>query len=162
MKIRIGLALISVAVLSGCAATVNLATPEASTQAKQFARPAAGKAGLYVFRDSSFGHALKKDVWVNGRCLGESAPRTFFFTEVAGNTRHKVETASEFSPNALEVPVQSGRNYFVRQYIKLGVFVGGANLELVPEDQGKAAIAGLELAQPGTCALATPSTPAAK
>ena len=162
MKTHVGLALICVAALSGCA-SVNMAAPEADAKAKQFAQPAKGKAGLYLFRDGGMGGALKKDLWVDGKCVGESAAKTFFYTEVNGNARHKIETASEFSPNALELFFQAGKNYFVRQYIKLGVFVGGAQLEEVPEAQARAAIAELGMAQPGTCSVATPgAAPAAK
>ncbi len=74
----------------------------------------------------------------------------FFFTEVAPGNR-KVSTESEFSPNDLVLMAEAGKNYFVRQFIKLGVFVGGAGLESVPEEQGRAAVAKLELAAAGTC-----------
>lgn len=30
----------------------------------------------------------------------------------------------------------AGVDYLIRQHIKIGVFVGGANVELVPEDEG--------------------------
>ena len=43
------------------------------------------------------------------------------------------------------------KTYFVRQYIKMGAFVGGANLEIVPAEQGKADLAELEMAVPGKC-----------
>jgi hypothetical protein len=33
----------------------------------------------------------------------------------------------------------------------MGAFVGGADLEQIPEEQGKADIAKLGLAKPGTC-----------
>jgi hypothetical protein len=46
---------------------------------------------------------------------------------------------------------EAGKNYFIRQYIKMGVFVGGAGLEQVPEEQGKKDIAQLEMAKPGKC-----------
>lgn len=75
----------------------------------------------------------------------------FFYTQVEGGKKHKIETESEFSPNALEVFMEAGKNYFVRQYIKLGAFVGGADLEQMPEEQGKDDVAKLGLAQPGTC-----------
>lgn len=137
------------ALLSGCA-SVKMQDKAASEQAKQFAQPSAGNAGLYIYRDSVFGAALKKDIWLDGKCIGESAPNVFFFTEVApGN--HKVSTESEFSPNDLALLVEAGKNYFVRQFIKMGVFVGGAGLETVPEEQGRAAVAKLELAAAGTC-----------
>lgn len=141
---------LSALVLSGCA-SVNLASKEEADKAKQFSAPSAGNAGLYVYRNSFVGQALKKDIWVNGKCLGESSANVFFHTQVDGGKKHKIETESEFSPNALEVFMEAGKNYFVRQYIKLGAFVGGADLEQVPEEQGKADVAKLSLAQPGTC-----------
>jgi hypothetical protein len=137
------------ALLTGCA-SVKMQDKAASERAKQFAQPSAGSAGLYVYRDSAFGAALKKDVWVDGKCIGESAPNVFFFTEVAPGNR-KVSTESEFSPNDLALMVEAGKNYFVRQFIKMGVFVGGAGLETIPEEQGRAAVAKLELAAGGTC-----------
>lgn len=68
-----------------------------------------------------------------------------------GGKQHKIETESDFLPNALEVFMEAGKNYFVRQFIKFGAFVGGADLELIQEEQGKAALAKLNLAQQGTC-----------
>ena len=137
------------ALLVGCA-SVKMEDKAASERAKQFAQPSSGRAGLYVYRDSTFGAALKKSVWVDDKCIGESAPNVFFYTEVAPGNR-KVSTQSEFSPNDLALMVEAGKNYFVRQFIKMGVFVGGAGLESVPEEQGRAAVAKLELASPGTC-----------
>lgn len=141
---------LSVSILSGCA-SVNMASKEESDKAKQFSVPSAENSGLYVYRNSFVGKALKKDIWVDGKCLGESASDVFFYTQVEGGKKHKIETESEFSPNALEVFMEAGKNYFVRQFIKLGAFVGGADLEQIPEEQGKADVAKLALAQPGKC-----------
>jgi len=124
---------------------------EKSNQAKQFDPPSSGNSGLYIYRDSFVGQALKKDIWVNGKCIGESAPDTFFYEEVTGDKEHKISTESEFSPNDLIVKTETGKNYFIEQYIKLGVFVGGAGVELVSEEKGKAAVSKLGLAKKGTC-----------
>lgn len=134
----------------GCA-TVPMENAEMSDKAKSFVPPSDGTAALYIYRSGIFGSALKKDVWVDGRCIGETAPNTFFHEEVKGGMEHKVSTESEFSPNDLLVRTESGRNYFVRQYIKLGVFVGGAGLELVDEEQGKADVSKLQMAIKGNC-----------
>jgi hypothetical protein len=135
---------------TGCA-SVKMESKEASQKAKQFAQPSAGQAGLYIYRDSFVGKALKKDIWVDGKCIGESAPDVFFHTEVAGNKDHAISTESEFSPNTLSVLMEAGKNYFIRQYIKFGAFVGGAGVELMPEEEGKAAVSKLDLASQGTC-----------
>jgi hypothetical protein len=49
------------------------------------------------------------------------------------------------------VETESGQNYFVEQYIKMGVFVGGSNLELVDEEEGKKDVTKLEMAIKGKC-----------
>ncbi|MBK9393203.1 MAG: DUF2846 domain-containing protein [Uliginosibacterium sp.] len=150
MKFVPVLALSAALLISGCA-SVDMASKADSAQAKAFAPPSAGKAGVYVYRDSFVGRALKKDIWIDGKCIGESAPDVFFYAEVDGGKKHQLDTESEFSPNTLELMFDAGKQYFIRQYIKLGVFVGGAGLEQMPEAEGKAAVAKLEMAKPGKC-----------
>ena len=153
MKIVSVIALTVALLVSGCA-SVDMASKAESAKAKEFNPPSQGNAGVYVYRDSFVGKALKKDVWIDGKCIGESAPDVFFYTEVAGGNNHKIDTESEFSPNTLELMFEAGKNYFIRQFIKMGVFVGGAGLEQIPEEQGKIAVATLEMAKPGKCSAA--------
>ncbi len=140
---------VSVGAFSGCA-SVPMVQGAQSAQVKAFNPPPQGEAGLYIYRDSSFGAALKKDIWVDGKCIGQSAPKVFFYTTVTGDTEHTISTESEFSPNDLKLYTKSGINYFVRQAIKMGVFVGGAKLEVVEDTKGEAAVKGLGEAVAGT------------
>lgn len=134
----------------GCA-SVPMETSQRATDVKQFSPPAEGKAGLYIYRYGSFGSALKKDVWVDGDCIGETARNVFFYEEVIGGEEHKISTESEFSPNDLVVKTESGKHYFIQQYIKFGAFVGGAGLKLVDAEEGKEKVASLGLASKGHC-----------
>lgn len=153
MRIAPLFAVAAALVITGCA-SVDMAPKQESDKAKQFNQPSAGNAGVYTYRNSAVGQALKKDIWIDGKCVGESAPNVFFYSEVEGGKTHKIDTESEFSPNTLELMLEAGKNYFVRQYIKLGVFVGGAGLEQIPEEQGKKDIMQLEMAKPGKCSAA--------
>ena len=150
MLYKILMAFLVAALVTGCA-SVPMESKEISEQAKRFATPSQGKAGLYVYRGGGPGTALKKDILIDGKCLGESAPNVFFFEEVAGNQEHTISTESEFSPNEIKLAVAEGINYFIRQYIKIGVFVGGAGLEVVNEAEGKKAVRDLEMAKKGSC-----------
>ncbi|MFD1122463.1 DUF2846 domain-containing protein [Methylophilus flavus] len=141
---------LSAFLIVGCA-SVPMESSQKTSDAKKFQPPADGKSGLYVYRYGSFGGALKKDVWVDGKCLGETAPNVFFFQEVSANQEHKISTESEFSPNDLLLKTESGKNYFIQQYIKFGVAVGGAGLKLVDEVEGQKQISGLGLASQGHC-----------
>jgi hypothetical protein len=150
MKIASVLSVAAVLLISGCA-SVEMAPKAESAKAKEFNPPSQGNAGVYIYRDSIVGKALKKDIWIDTKCIGESAPDVFFYTEVEGDKTHKVDTESEFSPNTLELVFETGKNYFIRQFIKFGVFVGGAGLEQVSEEQGKKDVTKLEMAKPGKC-----------
>ncbi len=145
----------SIILFSGCS-TVPLEPKNITESAKAFNRPPKGDAGLYIYRDSIFGAALKKDIWVDNKCLGESATKVFFYRPVKANQEHVIATESEFSPNKLTLKTESGKNYFVRQYIKMGAFVGGANLEVVDSETAKKAISELDMAKNGICSKATP------
>ena len=147
---KIALVVLASGIVSGCA-TVPMADKEASSKAKTFAEPPAGKAGLYIYRNSTLGGALKKDVRINGKCIGETAPHMFFYEVVNGGEEQTLSTESEFSANDLKIKAESGKNYFIRQYIKMGVFVGGAGLEQVTDAQGKTDISSLNMAMHGKC-----------
>ena len=134
----------------GCA-SVPMSNQTLSDAAKKFNPPAEGKSGIYTYRDSTIGGALKKDILIDGKCVGESAPKVFFFTEVDGDKNHTISTESEFSPNSISIFTKSGINYFVRQYIKMGAFVGGANLEIIETTKGEEAIKNLKMAETGNC-----------
>lgn len=150
MNRKFTLAVFAMSLLVGCA-SVPMEGKEKSDMAKKFTPPSGDKAGLYIYRSGSFGGALKKDVWLDGACVGETAPNIFFLEEVAGGIEHKLSTESEFSPNDLLLKTNSGQNYFIRQYIKFGVFVGGADIELVDAKKGEEEVTKLELAKKGSC-----------
>jgi hypothetical protein len=113
-----------------------MGSKESDAQAKTFAEPSVGNAGLYIFRNSFVGQALTKTLSIDGKPIGTSANKVYFYKEVPAG-KHTIATQSEFSDNPLEVTVEAGKHYFIRQYIRMGVFVGGANLELVSEEEGK-------------------------
>lgn len=141
---------LSALMVVGCA-SVPMESSQKSSDVKKFLPPADGKSGLYIYRYGSFGGALKKDVWVDGKCIGETAPNVFFFEEVAANKEHKISTESEFSPNDLLLKTESGKNYYIQQYIKFGLAVGGAGVKVVDEAEGQKQISGLGLATQGHC-----------
>ncbi|ERS83842.1 DUF2846 domain-containing protein [Halomonas sp. PBN3] len=144
-------ALALLAIMTGCA-SVNMAPQQESAAAKEFTYPGDGKAGIYVFRkDIPVGVSLKKDIWIDGECVGESARGVFFYKQVEGGQEHEIATESEFSPNTLTLFTEAGNNYFVEQYIKLGVFVGGANLRQHDEEDGMREVSKLDLAASGNC-----------
>lgn len=139
----------------GCA-SVPTANQQVSEQAKKLDAPSAGNAAIYVYRSNNvIGAALKKDVWIDGECLGETARGTFFIKEVLGDKEHTISTESEFSPNHLVLKTDIGKKYFIQQSIKPGLLVGGASLKQVDQATGEKAVNEYQLAQSGKCSKAT-------
>jgi hypothetical protein len=144
-KVLTLLTLVLAVYLTGCA-TVPMASIEDDQLRKQFSVPSEGKAGVYIYRNSNFGSALTKAVYIDDHLVGATAPMTYFFREVPAG-QHKLSTQSEFGNNELILMANPGLNYYVRQYIKMGVFVGGANLELMSEEEGKKGVSECNLAK---------------
>lgn len=154
MKIVLSIFVVMSLLMSGCASVSTVSEGETST-AKEFQPPTEGSAGVYIYRTKyAPGGALKKDIWIDGACIGETAPGVFFYHEVHGNKEHTLSTESEFSPNDLIVYTKNGEQYFVKQYIKMGAFVGGANLELMDAAEAKEDILSLKMATKGNCSTA--------
>lgn len=126
--------IISVSLLVGCA-SVPMAPIEQDNALKAFSPPPADKAGLYIYRNTFVGQALRKHVYIDGESLGETANKTFFYRLITLG-QHKISTESEFGENEIILQAEGGKNYFIEQYIKMGVFRGGANLRIVPEQEG--------------------------
>jgi hypothetical protein len=143
-RIKLFGAAIGFAVLTGCA-SVPMDAPEADAALKTFSAPPANQAGLYIYRDSFAGQSLKKTVTLDGKAIGETANRVYFHRLITPGS-HTLGTESEFSDNVINLVAVAGKNYYVRQSIKMGVFVGGASLEEVPEATGRADLQKCELA----------------
>lgn len=136
MKFTNSILVLLVVLLTGCAATTPMAPLAQDTKSKTFSAPAGNLAGIYIYRNSGFGKALKKAVFIDKVSVGETAPYTYFHKEVTPG-EHTISTESEFGNNDLKFNAVAGRNYFFQQYIKMGVFVGGSNIEAVTEEAGK-------------------------
>lgn len=146
MKKSLLVGLLAASVLfTGCA-SVPMGDPKADAQFKTFAVPPADKSGIYIYRNSFVGQALKKDLHLNGERLGETANKVYFYRQVAPG-KQTVSTESEFGDNSLELITNAGQNYFVEQYLRMGVFVGGANLKLVSDEEGKKNVLETKLAK---------------
>lgn len=131
--------------LGGCA-SVPMASVEEDTKQKQFAPPSQGMSGVYIFRNSSFGAALTKLLYIDDQLIGASAANTYFYREIKPG-EHKLSTQTEFGNNHLKIKTEGDKNYYVRQYIKMGAFVGGAGLEQYNEEKGKAGVRECKLAK---------------
>jgi len=131
-----------VAILAAGCASVPMASMESDTAAKNFA-PKSGKANVYVYRNESFGAAIKMPVMLDARNVGATAAKTYMLLEVEPGP-HTVLSNTENSPTVTFTAV-AGRNYFVWQEVKMGAMSARSALHLVSEATGKAGVAECKL-----------------
>jgi hypothetical protein len=129
------------ALTSGCA-SVPMASADNDSKAKTFAT-AADKANIYVYRNESMGAAIKMPVALNGKLVGDTAAKTFMLLSVAPG-KHTLVSKTE-NDSTLSLDVQAGRNYFVWQEVKMGMFAARSLLQLVDEAKGRAGVSECKL-----------------
>lgn len=139
----IGLLLAAV-LLTGCA-SVPKASPEQDARAKTFA-VAAGKANIYLYRNESMGGAVKMDVALDGKPMGQTAAQTYFMFEVTPG-KHTITSKAE-NEVMQEVIAEAGKNYFIWQEVKMGVMYARNKLNVVDEATGRAGVAECSLIEP--------------
>lgn len=136
-RIKMAAALfIAILVFTGCA-SVPMASMEQDTAAKSFAvKP--DKANIYVYRNETFGAAIKMPVALNGKLVGDTASKTYLKLEVQAG-EHTLLSKTE-NDAIVKLNAEAGKNYFVWQEVKMGVWAARSALQLVDEQVGKAGV----------------------
>ncbi len=129
--LKLTLALIGFAIVSGCA-SIKQAPLSADTEAKEFA-PKPDVAQVYVYRNETLGAALSMPVTVDGKLAGNTGPNSFFKFDLSPG-KHVITSQGDESEITLET--KAGELYFVWQEVKMGVFSGGSKLQLVEPEVG--------------------------
>ena len=143
-----------VVLLSGCA-SVPMANSERDNQAKKFAvKP--GLSNIYVYRNESMGAAVKMDVELDGKLVGQTMAKSYFALEVLPG-KHTLISKAE-NDSILDVNAEAGKNYFVWQEVKMGLLYARNKLQLVEEAIGKSGVAESKLIE---SALTTATPPQA-
>lgn len=132
-KYFVVLTLISTVLFSGCR-SVPLASMEADTAAKQFKTNPNG-AQIYLYRNELLGGQIKIDVRLDGTEVGKTLQNTFLLLDVPPG-KHKLESESE-NISTLELNTEKGKNYFVWQEAKMGLWLARNKLQSVDESTGK-------------------------
>jgi Protein of unknown function (DUF2846) len=118
--------------LIGCAAPMKAPTDQDSA-AKVFT-PIKDKAVLFVYRNENFGGGVGMPVKVNGQDIGETGAKTFFRLNLASGM---YVIASE-AENTSELPITlvEGKNYFVWQEARMGIWKARTALRQADEKTG--------------------------
>ncbi len=145
MSLRLLAAAAVVLSLAGCA-SVPMGDPAQDARLKSFPAASAGKAGVYIYRNETFGGAVKLNLALDGQALGSTASKTYFYKEVEPG-RHTVTSYGE-NTDTLTFEALAGKLYYVWQEVKMGMFAARTKLHLVPEPDGQSGVRESSLAAP--------------
>jgi len=128
--------LATVALFSGCA-SVPLASSATDSKSKEF-QPLPDRASVYIYRNENFGAAISMTVSLNKLTLGQTAAETYFHVNVPPG-RYTVESISE-NVSSVTLNLDAGKNYFVWQEVKMGMWSGRSALQQVDDAKGRAGV----------------------
>jgi hypothetical protein len=128
--------------LAGCA-SVPMGDTKHDAELKTFSSKSAS-AGLYIYRNESAAPAIRMDVEVDGKTLGQTAAKTFFYTEVSPG-KHTVTSISE-NTDTVEVDAVGGKLYYIWQEVKFGFLYARTKLHLVSDAEGQKGVLECQLA----------------
>ncbi len=129
--------------LVGCA-SVPMGDPARDLTLKQF-DVAPDKAGVYIYRNELIGRAVKMDVEVDGKPIGQTAAQSYLYRELTPG-KHTVTARAE-NTDSLEIDAQPGKLSFIWQEVKMGVVFARTKLHLVDEKTGRSGVMGTRLAE---------------
>lgn len=135
---RIPLFLLSLFLMTGiigCATT----GPTSSITKNEFTTLSKGQSRIIFYRPSAFfGFAMKSDIFLDGKKVGESRNGTVFYVDVAPG-KHKVQTSVIMYPgeHSGDIELRNNETIYVKTYIGGSGFAGRTNFELVSSEHAK-------------------------
>jgi len=129
--------------LIGCA-SVPMGDAKQDAALKTFSI-SADKAGIYIYRNESMGAAVKMDVELDGKAIGQTAANTYLYKEVAPG-KHTISSKAE-NTDSVEIDAKVGTLSYVWQEVKMGILYARTKLHLVDEAEGKKGVLETKLAE---------------
>ena len=130
-------AVIAAATLLAACASVPMGDPKQDASLKTFAAKQE-TAGVYIYRNEGFGAAIRMDVEIDGKPIGQTAAKTYFYADLPAGT-HTITSRSE-NDDTLSIDVVAGKLYYVWQEVKMGLLYARTKLHQVDEATGQAGV----------------------
>lgn len=127
----------------GCA-SVPMGDPSHDMALKKFQAPQS-QAGIYIYRNESFGAAVTMDVEIDGKQIGSTAANTYLY-KIVKPGKHTITSKAE-NDDTIEVNVKAGTLSYIWQEVKMGFLFARTKLNLVNDTTGKKGVLETSLAK---------------
>jgi len=107
--------------------------------------PPAEQALVYVVRPSNAGKIMRFTVQCDGDSIGATGGKRYIYTLQPPGAHVFVSRAENKSE--LPIVLEAGQTYYLEQKIKMGIFSARANLERIPDAEGREKLAKCALSE---------------
>lgn len=97
--------------------------------------PAEGRALVYILRPSGFGALIKMSVLCDSVHIGATKAGNYVYVMVTPG-RHVLESHAENNVS-MDIDVEAGKTYYVRQQVKMGFAYAETGLKLLDDTDGQ-------------------------
>lgn len=119
--------------LTGCVA-VQTASLEKDSKAKLFVTDEK-LSNVYLYRNENFGMAIGMPVVVDGKIAGKTGAKSFFNWKLEPG-EHVFKSLTE-NTSVLNLKTEAGKNYFIWQEVKMGMWSARSLLQEVSSEIGE-------------------------
>lgn len=138
------LSFVIIMLLAASCASTSKTSEAKSEEAKKFEIPK-GKGSVYLYRTGrAVGAAGQLSVKVNNIDAGGTGPGTFFRWDLKPGSYTFFSSTGESSA-VIQVDVEVGQMYFIRQDARLGIETGRVTMKKVASKKGKEEVSGCKL-----------------
>lgn len=143
MNIVRALLLITTTILMSCR-SVPLASLDQDHNAKKF-EISQNQANVYIYRNEFLGNQIKIDVSIDGKLVGRTLGDTYLLLKLPEG-EHTILSEAE-NKSFLNLRTEKGKNYFIWQETKMGMWLARTQLNLVSEAEGQRGVRECKLIQ---------------
>lgn len=118
--------------------------PKQDTALKNFEAPA-NTAGVYIYRNESIASAVKMEVEIDGKPIGQTAAKTYLYKELSPG-KHTISSKAE-NTDSLEIDSKVGTLSYIWQEVTMGFMFARTKLHLVGDAEGQKGVLESKLAE---------------
>ncbi len=142
MKSLIAVAALALSLVGCASVTMGDAKQDAALKTFSIAKD---KSGVYIYRNESMGAAIKMDVEMDGKSIGQTAAKTYLYKEVTPG-KHTFVSKAE-TDSTIEVDAKPGMLLYIWQEVKMGLMSARSKLQIVDQAQGQKGVLETNLAE---------------
>ncbi len=95
----------------------------------------ADKGNLYIYRDENYGAAIRMSILLNNQLLSDTVAKSYIYQQLEPGT-YTITSKAE-NNSSMAITIEAGKNHFLWQEVKMGMWTARSDLQVVDEATGR-------------------------